>query len=114
MAKDKSTRDDSCRRLWDIGYRGPLTIEREIPQDPERQKEEISGAISLIESLTLKSLRERKLMRDGKRTGLLIFAILLLVVGSFGIWSNAPGTEFGQLEPVPEYCVRSSGWPGLI
>jgi sugar phosphate isomerase/epimerase len=34
-----------------IGYDGPLTIEREIPQDPERQKAEIGGAISLLERL---------------------------------------------------------------
>ena len=31
-----------------IGYDGPLTIEREIPQDPERQKSEIGGAIETL------------------------------------------------------------------
>jgi sugar phosphate isomerase/epimerase len=31
-----------------IGYRGPLTIEREIPQEPERQKAEIGRAIELL------------------------------------------------------------------
>jgi sugar phosphate isomerase/epimerase len=34
-----------------IGYEGPLTIEREIPQEPERQKAEIGGAIALLERL---------------------------------------------------------------
>jgi sugar phosphate isomerase/epimerase len=34
-----------------IGYDGPLTIEREIPQEPERQKSEIGHAVSLIETL---------------------------------------------------------------
>ncbi len=38
--------------LRDIGYRGPLTIEREIPQEPERQKEEIGHAADLLRSLT--------------------------------------------------------------
>ena len=31
-----------------IGYRGPLTIEREIPQEPERQKAEIGRAVALL------------------------------------------------------------------
>ena len=39
------------RTLKDIGYEGPLTIEREIPQDPERQKAEIGGAIDLLKRL---------------------------------------------------------------
>jgi sugar phosphate isomerase/epimerase len=34
-----------------IGYDGPLTIEREIPQEPERQKAEIGGAVALLERL---------------------------------------------------------------
>jgi len=39
-----------------IGYRGPLTIEREIPQEPDRQKAEIGRAIELLDRLKL-SLR---------------------------------------------------------
>jgi len=39
------------RTLDRIGYRGPLTIEREIPQEPERQKAEISGALNLLREL---------------------------------------------------------------
>lgn len=39
------------RTLKSIGYDGPLTIEREIPQEPERQKSEIGHAVSLIERL---------------------------------------------------------------
>jgi sugar phosphate isomerase/epimerase len=37
--------------LEEIGYDGPLTIEREIPQDPERQFKEIGGAVELLRSL---------------------------------------------------------------
>ncbi|QDT58201.1 Xylose isomerase-like TIM barrel [Stieleria bergensis] len=37
--------------LKEIGYEGPLTIEREIPEDPERQKVEIGGAIELLNRL---------------------------------------------------------------
>lgn len=37
--------------LEKIGYEGPLTIEREIPQDPERQLKEIGGAVQLLRSL---------------------------------------------------------------
>ena len=39
------------RTLHEIGYSGPLTIEREIPQDPERQKAEIGQAIDLLTDL---------------------------------------------------------------
>jgi sugar phosphate isomerase/epimerase len=34
-----------------IGYRGPLTIEREIPREPDRQKAEIGRAVKLLERL---------------------------------------------------------------
>ena len=37
--------------LKEIGYDGPLTIEREIPQDPQRQREEIGQAIELLKQL---------------------------------------------------------------
>ena len=39
------------RTLKEIGYDGPLTIEREIPQDAERQKTEIGQAIDLLTRL---------------------------------------------------------------
>lgn len=39
------------RTLKEIGYRGPLTIEREIPQEPQRQKEEIGSAAGLLVQL---------------------------------------------------------------
>jgi len=42
--------------LHEIGYTGPLTIEREIPEDPVRQKTEISGAINLLTDLRSKLL----------------------------------------------------------
>ena len=35
--------------LKEIGYQGPLTIEREIPEQPERQKQEIGQAVKLLE-----------------------------------------------------------------
>lgn len=37
--------------LKEIGFDGPLTIEREIPEEPERQKAEISQALDLILSI---------------------------------------------------------------
>ncbi|MEC9094403.1 MAG: sugar phosphate isomerase/epimerase family protein, partial [Planctomycetota bacterium] len=40
--------------LNDLGYTGPLTIEREIPQDPQRQKAEIGGAVSLLSEIKAK------------------------------------------------------------
>jgi sugar phosphate isomerase/epimerase len=43
--------ENYLRTLADIGYRGPLTVEREIPQDPERQKAEIGHAIRLLTEL---------------------------------------------------------------
>ena len=43
--------ENYLRALKEIGYVGPLTIEREIPQDPERQKEEIQGAVDLLNEL---------------------------------------------------------------
>jgi sugar phosphate isomerase/epimerase len=39
------------RTLKEVGYKGPLTIEREIPEEPERQKEEIGQAVQLINKL---------------------------------------------------------------
>ena len=42
------------RTLDAIGYHGPLTIEREIPQEAERQKAEIGGAITLLNQLKAK------------------------------------------------------------
>lgn len=45
------------RTLHSFGYGGPLTIEREIPQDPARQKAEISHAINLLEELKAHILR---------------------------------------------------------
>jgi sugar phosphate isomerase/epimerase len=43
--------EDYLRTLDEIGYTGPLTIEREIPQDPERQKTEIRNAVNLLTQL---------------------------------------------------------------
>ncbi len=44
------------RTLKEIGYDGPLTIEREIPQDPARQKQEIGAGMRLLEELKAKIL----------------------------------------------------------
>ena len=46
--------ENFLRTLQEIGYDGPLTIEREIPQDPQRQKEEIGRGIRLLEQLKAK------------------------------------------------------------
>lgn len=37
--------------LLEIGYRGPLTIEREIPQQPDQQRKEIGQAVALLSQL---------------------------------------------------------------
>ena len=42
------------RTLAEVGYWGPLTIEREIPQEPERQKAEIGHAVRLLTDLKAK------------------------------------------------------------
>lgn len=43
-------------KLKEIGYEGPLTIEREIPEDPARQKAEIGGGAKLLTDLRAKLL----------------------------------------------------------
>jgi sugar phosphate isomerase/epimerase len=43
--------DRFLKTLKEIGYDGPLTIEREIPQEPTRQKDEIGGGIQLLNKL---------------------------------------------------------------
>ncbi len=46
--------ENYLRTLDEIGYHGPLTIEREIPQEPDRQKAEIGHAINLLSQLKTK------------------------------------------------------------
>ncbi|MEZ6043382.1 MAG: sugar phosphate isomerase/epimerase family protein [Planctomycetaceae bacterium] len=48
--------ENYLRTLHEIGYTGPLTIEREIPQDPIRQKADIGHAVRLLEDLRAKIL----------------------------------------------------------
>lgn len=48
--------ENYLRTLKEIGYDGPLTIEREIPQEPERQKAEIGHAVRLLTELRAKVL----------------------------------------------------------
>lgn len=48
--------EDFLAKLKEIGYDGPLTIEREIPQDPERQKAEIGAGAQLLADLRTKLL----------------------------------------------------------
>ncbi len=43
--------EDYLTTLAQIGYAGPLTIEREIPQEPQRQREEIEHAAVLLRQL---------------------------------------------------------------
>lgn len=40
--------ENYLRTLKELGYDGPLTIEREIPQEPDRQKAEIGHAVRLL------------------------------------------------------------------
>ena len=47
------------RTLDKLGYRGPLTIEREIPQEPERQKAEIGRALALLRRVEAKDRLSR-------------------------------------------------------
>lgn len=46
--------ENYLRTLQEVGYKGPLTIEREIPQDPARQKAEIGHAVNLLTALKQK------------------------------------------------------------
>jgi len=46
--------ENFLRTLAELGYDGPLTIEREIPEDPARQKSEIGHAVGLINQLKQK------------------------------------------------------------
>jgi sugar phosphate isomerase/epimerase len=46
--------ENYLRTLKEEGYEGPLTIEREIPQDPARQKAEIGHAVRLLTELKAK------------------------------------------------------------
>ena len=46
--------ENFLRTLLELGYDGPLTIEREIPEDPQRQKSEIGRAVDLITQLKAK------------------------------------------------------------
>lgn len=48
--------ENYLRTLQSIGYSGPLTIEREIAHDRERQKADIGQAVRLLESLRDKLL----------------------------------------------------------
>jgi sugar phosphate isomerase/epimerase len=43
--------ENFLRTLKDLGYTGALTIEREIPDEPARQKSEIGQAVRLLEEL---------------------------------------------------------------
>ncbi len=46
--------ENYLRTLDEIGYTGPLTIEREIAQEPARQKAEIGHAVKLLTQLKAK------------------------------------------------------------
>ena len=48
--------ENYLRTLQQIGYTGPLTIEREIAQEPQRQKAEIGHAVRLLTDLKQKIL----------------------------------------------------------
>lgn len=53
-ARETRTTEDAQQflaRVDELGYAGPLTIEREIAQEPERQETEIGHAIRLPANL---------------------------------------------------------------
>ena len=54
FGKGQVNAEQFLRVLKEIGYTGPLTIEREIPAEPERQKVEIGQAVELINALKAK------------------------------------------------------------
>ena len=54
FGKGQVNAEQFLRILKEIGYTGPLTIEREIPAEPERQKAEIGQAVALINALKAK------------------------------------------------------------
>jgi len=54
FGKGEVDAEQFLRILHEIGYTGPLTIEREIPAEPERQKAEIGQAVELINALKAK------------------------------------------------------------
>jgi sugar phosphate isomerase/epimerase len=56
LGKGQVGMENYLKTLKEIGYNGPLTIEREIPQEPERQKAEISHASQLLADLRSKLL----------------------------------------------------------
>ncbi len=56
LGKGQVGMETYLKTLLEIGYTGPLTIEREIPQEPERQKAEISHASQLLADLRAKLL----------------------------------------------------------
>jgi len=49
--------DTYLRTLLEIGYRGPLTIEREIAHDRDRQKRDIGTAAALLQRLRAEILK---------------------------------------------------------
>ncbi len=56
LGKGQVGMENYLKTLLEIGYTGPLTIEREIPQEPERQKSEIGHASQLLADLRAKLL----------------------------------------------------------
>jgi len=54
FGKGQVDAEQFLRILHEIGYTGALTIEREIPAEPERQKAEIGQAVELINALKAK------------------------------------------------------------
>ena len=54
FGKGEVDAEQFLRILHEIGYTGPLTIERELSSEPERQKAEISQAVELINALKAK------------------------------------------------------------
>ena len=54
FGKGEVDAEQFLRILHEIGYTGPLTIERELSSEPERQKAEIGQAVEFINAAKAK------------------------------------------------------------
>ena len=96
--------ENYLRTLDELGYTGPLTIEREIPQEPERQKAEIGHAVSCCSEIESHQL-------SWKRSGRLFYQSSVLV------GHDAAVGRFVAVDVVPrvlELDVATLAFVGLL
>ena len=91
--------------LNEIGYAGPLTIEREIPQEPERQKVEIGAAVKLLEQLRekLAATPISTFCRSGS------YRIVVVVCCSMNLFGHEQSAYADSTAPLsPGVCGKST------